>query len=117
MAEEVVTTTTTNTSTNDVPAIAKPWVNLLNQHGWPTMLLVLGAMFIWHLTSWFEPRAAKLIDEHVVTISALRETSQKQTAILDGISDTVKSDSVILKEIHGIVSRRFPEVGSSSNKD
>lgn len=90
----------TNESENEVPTVVKPWVNLLNQHGWPTLMVVIGGMMLWHLASWFEPRATKLIDEHVETVKSLRASSEKQTEILDGLGKQSEETGKFVREIH-----------------
>jgi len=85
----------------------------LAQNGWPTVMLIATALGLRKIALWFEPRAAKLIDQHVETMEALRNSSAKQTDILDGLNQQFSENTALIKEIHKAT---IPRVNVTQNQ-
>ena len=69
-----------------------PWERRLNQHGWPTLLLILVGLFAWRFSDWFQPKIDEAITAHFAFMKAVKETQEKQA---ENGSEFVKQQAVI----------------------
>lgn len=79
------------------------WFNLIRTVGWPSVLLAIlgyeGAQF----AKWFEPRASRVIDTHIETVTGLKSSADSQTRILGDMAEQQKTQSEMIKDIHRAV--------------
>ncbi len=79
------------------------WFQMARTVGWPGTLLIVLAFGGYRAAQWFEPRASKLIDTHVETVTSLKASSEKQTTILGELNESQKSQGEMIRDIHRAV--------------
>ena len=79
------------------------WFQMARTVGWPGTVLILLALGAWRFAGWFEPRASKLIDTHIETVTSLKSQSEKQTSILGELNESQKTQGDMIRDIHRAV--------------
>lgn len=92
-----------NVPTDPISQSAAWWFNLIRTVGWPSVLLAVLAYEGTQFARWFEPRASRVIDTHVETVQGLQSAAKDQTRILGEMSESQKSQSEMIRDIHRAV--------------
>lgn len=89
----------TRVITREAPDFLTPWERRLEKHGWPTLMVIIGGLVLWHVWSWVAPRLEKSFDNHNALVETIRIESPKQTEAMKDTRDAVQSTSEALKVI------------------
>ena len=79
------------------------WLGVLDRYGWPTALLLVVGLLGWRFVRWMEPRASRVIDTHIETVTKLADQAGKTTSLLSELHAQQKDQVEMISEIHRVV--------------
>ncbi len=81
----------TEVTSDDIPLVAKPWVNLVRLIGIPSAVLVFVGWGLVSIAHWLGPKIDQGFTSHIELTRAVQKNSADNTIALDKMADAMQT--------------------------